>query len=483
MLKFRSSLRSFFISAAVASLLQLTNAGAQALAQTPAELLQKGIYAEETVGDLDQAIQVYQSVVKKAEASRDAAATAQLRIGLCLQKQGKTDKATSAFQRVVDQYPDQKQIIAQAKQHLPLDAKLLPAPWGNGDEMHLEMKLSTGVGAGVQVYRIAADRQSDRDCWTCDSWQLVSLNGQVGKSRVVTDRETFAPISSIWKHSQLGKANAVYSDDQVTIKLISRDDPVKLPLDPPFYDNEQCAEVFRRLPLAVGYQTNLDIVATLSAAQIPLGVEVTKLETIEVPAGTFECFRLDLSIGQTFWIANNGRRHLVQFQAGGVTAKLTKVITDLDRQPTTIETDRYEAIVPADWYAYSPSDASSEARKSFLIDPHANVQSRVESGPLNKVQSKHPSAAQWLTASMEQYKERLKDFSLADEGIKEISLENVTAVEATFTFTEGDTPMTGRRIAAFGKSSAINLRFTMATQDVERSSPEIDQIIQSVSVK
>jgi hypothetical protein len=43
-------------------------------AQSASQLLEKGIYAEETVGDLDGAIKIYKQIVAEAKANREFAA-------------------------------------------------------------------------------------------------------------------------------------------------------------------------------------------------------------------------------------------------------------------------------------------------------------------------------------------------------------------------------------------------------------------------
>ena len=75
-----------------------------ASAGTVTGLLEKAIYTEETVGDLEEAIEIDQKVLAESENSINAAAQAQFRIGACYAKQGKTDEAAIAFQVVVDDY-------------------------------------------------------------------------------------------------------------------------------------------------------------------------------------------------------------------------------------------------------------------------------------------------------------------------------------------------------------------------------------------
>ncbi len=87
--------------------------------RTPSQLLEKGIYTEETVGDLDKAIEIYQRTIDSAQTNRIILAQAQLRLGLCFLKQGKNDKGTEALQKLIDKYADQKEVVARARKHLP----------------------------------------------------------------------------------------------------------------------------------------------------------------------------------------------------------------------------------------------------------------------------------------------------------------------------------------------------------------------------
>ena len=99
-------------------------ASAVGQAPTASELLQKGIYLEETAGNLDEAIRVYKQVVQMAAVSRVNAAQAEYRIGACLQKKGHKAEAISTFQKLVREYPEQVEIVAKAREFLPIESKL-----------------------------------------------------------------------------------------------------------------------------------------------------------------------------------------------------------------------------------------------------------------------------------------------------------------------------------------------------------------------
>ena len=85
--------------------------------QTAGELFEKALYIEEAQGDLQKAIGLYQDILKQFSDNRDVAAQTQLHIGLCYEKLGLRE-AQKAFQKVVDNYPEQTEAVKIAKEKL-----------------------------------------------------------------------------------------------------------------------------------------------------------------------------------------------------------------------------------------------------------------------------------------------------------------------------------------------------------------------------
>ncbi len=92
--------------------------------ETAKELFEQALYLEETKGELEKAIEVYKQVVKKFPDERVTAAKAQLHIGVCYEKLG-FNEAQKAFQKVIDNYPDQQQEVAIAKERIAALSKAL----------------------------------------------------------------------------------------------------------------------------------------------------------------------------------------------------------------------------------------------------------------------------------------------------------------------------------------------------------------------
>ena len=87
-------------------------------AKTPVMLLQEARYAEQTQGDLDRAIELYQQVLDRAAETEQLAAQATYQIGLCYLKKGDNDQAANYFRLIVSKYAAQKILFGKARMQL-----------------------------------------------------------------------------------------------------------------------------------------------------------------------------------------------------------------------------------------------------------------------------------------------------------------------------------------------------------------------------
>jgi Tol biopolymer transport system component len=84
--------------------------------QSAQDLFQRALSLEREVGNLQEAIGLYEKVVSVA-GQAELGARAQLRIGICYEKQGRGE-AQKAFQRVIDNYPGQLDEVREAKERI-----------------------------------------------------------------------------------------------------------------------------------------------------------------------------------------------------------------------------------------------------------------------------------------------------------------------------------------------------------------------------
>jgi len=85
--------------------------------QQAKKLLSEAVYQEEINGDLDEAIKTYQSVIKRYPGNRKVSAEAYFHMGMCYEKLGRQD-AMKAYQEVISNYGEQKDIVAKARERL-----------------------------------------------------------------------------------------------------------------------------------------------------------------------------------------------------------------------------------------------------------------------------------------------------------------------------------------------------------------------------
>jgi len=293
-------------------------------AAATSELLEQGLFAEETKGDLAAAIQFYQQAITEGQNDQTLTALAQYNLGVCEFKRQRFAEARAAFEKLVSDYPGQKELVAKANEYLAGTIGLLPAPWAEGEELRLGIKFQTGMKAGSVRYTVNADTLNGQKIWRFGSRMNV---GHRSLSRVEVEADTCKPIHSRWQSNVLGDADTTYSAGHADVKLKERSKVTTVELNKVCYDNEEVAQLIRRLPLAPNYSTTLQIFTSLGGGNvIAIKLEVEGVESIQVPAGTFECFRVKLGlVNQTFWYSTDAHRYLVKFDAGAILAELTGV--------------------------------------------------------------------------------------------------------------------------------------------------------------
>jgi hypothetical protein len=309
-----------FVVALAATLLLAFAGSAQ---NSVADQLQKGIYAQETSGKLDDAILIYRQVLTAASSDGSPyaklyAAQAQYRLVACLLLKGDRPGAEKELQTLERNFPGQPDLIKNARDLMQAGAALLPEPWGRGEAAQLNIKRDGAFTGEYLFYSVDPDSRLKGDSgesYTPNPGAMV-LNWELhmkATTRSVMQRfvrETMQPSgpASLESNDELGDAAAA-------------------PLSGPAVDIEQSVFLLRRLPLAVGYKNTLKTRPFTLLSNVPGQVElsVTGIEVVETPSGKYKCYKVAFAaIGQTFWIGVEGARPLVKFQSGAVEAELVK---------------------------------------------------------------------------------------------------------------------------------------------------------------
>jgi Tol biopolymer transport system component len=171
------------LSAGLALVVAFVLAGAGQ--QNAEQLYKTGLYEEEVGGNLQKAIEIYQDILKRFPDNRGIAAMAQLHIGLCYEKLG-TSEAEKAFQKVLDNYPEQSEAANMAKEKLVVFQKVRGSAKVSEGEFRIRR-----IGP-LEVLGAPSPDGNLISCVDWDTGDLALYEVASGKRRRVTNKGSWA---------------------------------------------------------------------------------------------------------------------------------------------------------------------------------------------------------------------------------------------------------------------------------------------------
>ncbi|MBN2538000.1 DUF3108 domain-containing protein [candidate division WOR-3 bacterium] len=170
---------------------------------------------------------------------------------------------------------------------------------------------TTESGAMLEFTQVTATGTGDEQARD-SSWLLFRADNlrPVHSFRTVTSGD-----NALW-------SEVSYSNDQAAIQAMTPMGARAIDLDitPTDFDNDQLTTLLRALEVGPQDSIKLGVVVGLVGSDIDVTVNRVGLETVTVPAGSFETRRLQLDIaGQVvdLWYETGGRRRLVRYEAPG----------------------------------------------------------------------------------------------------------------------------------------------------------------------
>jgi len=213
------------------------------------------------------------------------------------------------------------------------------------------------------IFAAESVKVADRPAWRLQSYLVVSMDLTQQFTTVDAERDSFVPIRSRTKN-QMGDFRAEYSPDKIDLEVrtASKESSRQIPTGRTAYDNEQVLYLIRRLPLAEGYRASFPIFPVQGGAIVEGRVEVTGKEKITVPAGTFDCYMIDLSVyaakvqalQHDLWISADEHQYLVKYDSKSAIMELAEVTVTQRDEPAAFEAGELGIALtaPPDWYFY-----------------------------------------------------------------------------------------------------------------------------------
>jgi Tol biopolymer transport system component len=167
------------------------------MAQTPEQLYQKGLGKEEGEGALQDAIKIFSLIADNSNADKSLQAKALLHIGMCYEKLG-MQEAVKAYQRLVNNYPAQKNEVVIARERLSRLTTI-----ASTNEIAIRQ-----VWTGPDVDNLGSV-SADGEYLTFDNWvsgNLAIRNLKTGENKQLTKEGT-------WKDTIQFALNSLISPD------------------------------------------------------------------------------------------------------------------------------------------------------------------------------------------------------------------------------------------------------------------------------
>jgi hypothetical protein len=152
------------------------------------------------------------------------------------------------------------------------------------------------------------------------------------ESDVLVEAETLKPLyvyRQIITSDERSVVEGQYEEDvvQITSRTDGRERSSPLRLKEHHYENESSLFLWRTLPFDEGYRASYRTVLVNRRAQQVVEVKVVGRESVIVPAGTFEAWRVEVRSGgveQVAWYADTETRTLVKYDNSELLFLLTE---------------------------------------------------------------------------------------------------------------------------------------------------------------
>ncbi len=467
--------KKFVLIVALTVLIVLPVAG-----QSVTDLLQKGIYTQETVGDLDGAIKIYRQVISSASQSRSYAAQAQYRLGLCLLKKGEKAEAAKAFEKLVQDYSDEKELVAKAKEQMAADSKLLPAPWGDTELLHFQIKLPNGRVVGTKIITIEPSETNHQDVIMKDREYMGAT--PVLWSVIEANRETLRPVTDWFKSPYIGDERTDYQSTTARMEIKGQE-PKVFNLDGAIFGNDEWPFWFRRLPLAPGYKTILPIMAPFRGP-IKINLRVSGIEDIELPIGKFRCYKVELpEVHQTLWIAVDGARPMVKMEAMGASVELVKT-QRMDMGPVIYQDPKFSLsfAAPRGWIVVPDSD--DHETTLFLLDPEAKGGVTISA---EEQTTGRPEIAKELHASLDEHVRRRSkvhtEYKIRQDSVQSRQIGGTQALSCVAEFLDDKTSMVEYLTWVRSENTDSLFSATVEASGFDEFRKRIDPILENLKIK
>lgn len=200
------------------------------------------------------------------------------------------------------------------------------APWQDGEKVVFNVVDKNGATVGSEEIGYS---KAD-SAWLLTIADKFPTLEQTMKVRL--DAATLKPLGeekTIKAQGTDATVTTTYQGSKLDIKAVVNGETKSASIDVPSdaLDNDQILVTLRALKFADGYEGRYVNVVSANAAKINTTIRVQGKETVVVPAGSFEAWKLELDFGQAkqyAWYQVASPNQMVQYDNGATRMVLTK---------------------------------------------------------------------------------------------------------------------------------------------------------------
>ncbi len=304
------------------------------------QLLEKGIYTEEVLGDLKSANEVYDSIIQQKDKDSALIGKAFIRKADCQLKLGDKKGAITTLNQLAELKGATEALIKDAKEKLSalqnLQDYLVAAPWVDGERLSYQIMSAANKFIGGMEFVTQSITHNDKSSWQVESYFSTTLDGKSDYSIVSFDKDNFVFNWSKSFNKNLGKVEATNTCNARCTINISKNGGYSVDSGKMLVTNMQLIHLIRSLPQQNNFTIKADfymeMLAKLSSVEISSG-QKKKITTAfgELDAWRYDVATADGAFDQSIWVVDENHkkygRQAVLLASKGMEIQLKSFVT------------------------------------------------------------------------------------------------------------------------------------------------------------
>jgi len=398
-----------------------------------------------------------------------------------------------------ENFIEEAKVINAASPKMPPKArqlKLNPSPWVDGELTWLKVNSMAGTEIGTVIRTAETVQTEGQKAWRLESYRAVLINDVYEFTQVDAELDSFSPITGRSKN-ELGDFTARYQPKKVELTAVAdgKETTREISLDNIAYDNEQVVYLLRRLPLSEGYKATFAVFQVQSGSVLECKVEVAGKERVTVPAGTFDCYKTQLSLyygtvktrEQTLWFSADKHLYLVKHDSGEAIMQLAEMPVKRGHKPQIIRNEelKFTVTIPADWHCYKSSSPFPYALSWQLLPPELEAWGMLAGIGQISLQEILPDINSRLIAEMDiqVLKGFFKNYTVRPDSWVETNINNVPAAQYVADYMDKEKAMIEYRTYLAGEPMLYWFVFRIEKEKFEANKVKFDSIVNNLELR